>query len=110
MKSKVQEFPSYTIQSILFVLYNHFNFQKSFWRQERDQMQKAIFDRDEEIESLKKQLEKQKQQMNKALKLADEVMAYRPPPRVYAMFLEEQFLLFQLMMIVRNIDYEFKNA
>ena len=34
-------------------------------------MQKAIFDRDEEIESLKEQLEKQKQQMNKALKLAD---------------------------------------
>ena len=52
-------------------------------------MQKEIFDRDEEIESLKEKLEKQKQQMNKALKLVDQDMAYRPPPRVYAMCLKE---------------------
>ena len=52
-------------------------------------MQKAIFDKDKDIESLKKQLEKQKQQMNKALKLADQALSYRPPPRVYAMCLEE---------------------
>ena len=73
-------------------------------------MQKAIFDRDEEIESLKKQLEKQNQQMNKALKLTNQVMAYRPPPRVCTICLKEQFLLFQLMMIVRDIDCEFRNA
>ena len=57
-KSMAQEFPLSIIQSILFGLYNHFIFQKALWRKERDQMQKAIFDIDEEIESLKKQLEK----------------------------------------------------
>ena len=73
-------------------------------------MQKAIFDRDEEIESLKEKFKKQKQQMNKALKLANQVMACRPPPRVYAICLKDQFLLFQLMMTMRDIDCEFKNA
>lgn len=48
--------------------------------------------------------------MNKALKLVDQAIAYRPPPRVYAMYLKEQFLLFQLMMTMRNIDCEFKSA
>ena len=37
-------------------------------------------------------------------------MAHRPPPRVYSIFLKEQFLLFQLMMTIRDIDCEFKNA
>ena len=45
------------------------------WKQERDQMQKVIIDKDQEIASLKDQLEKQKQQMDKALKLADQVIA-----------------------------------
>ena len=58
MKYKTREFLSSTIQSILFGLYNHFIFQKALWKQERDQMQKVIFERDEEIESLKEQLEK----------------------------------------------------
>ena len=58
MKSETWEFLSSTIQSILFGLYNHFIFQKALWKQERDQMQKVIFDRDEEIESLKEKLEK----------------------------------------------------
>ena len=66
-----QEIPTSTIQSVLFDLYNHFIFQKAMWKQERDQMQKVIFDKDKEIVSLKEQLEKQKQQMDKALKLAD---------------------------------------
>ena len=57
-KSMAQEFSSSTIQSILFGLYNHFIFQKALWRQERDQMQKIIFEKDEEIELLKEQLEK----------------------------------------------------
>ena len=35
-KSMAQEFPSSTIQSILFNLYNHFIFQKALGRQERD--------------------------------------------------------------------------
>ena len=48
--------------------------------------------------------------MNKALKLADQFITCRPPSRVYAMCLKEQFSLFQLMMTMRNIDYEFKNA
>ncbi len=48
--------------------------------------------------------------MNKALKPADQAMAYRPPLRVYAMCLKEQFMLFQLMMTMRNIDCEFKNG
>lgn len=58
MKSKAKEFLSSTIQLILFGLYNYFIFQKALWRQERNQMKKVIFDRDEKIESLKKQLEK----------------------------------------------------
>ena len=57
-KSMAQEFPTSTIQSIFFGLYNHFIFQKALWRQERDQMQKVIFDNDEESNSLKEQLEK----------------------------------------------------
>ena len=48
--------------------------------------------------------------MNKYLKLADQAMTYRPPPRVYVICLKERFLLFQLMMAMRNIDCEFKNA
>lgn len=60
MKSQAQEFMSSTIHSILFGLYNHFIFQKALLKQDKDQMQKAIFDRDEEIESLKEKLEKQK--------------------------------------------------
>ena len=48
--------------------------------------------------------------MNKALKLADYVMVYRTPPRVYDICLKEQFLLFQLMMTIRDIDCEIKNA
>ena len=59
-KYMAQEFPSSTIQSILFGLYNHFIFQKALSRQEREQMQKVIFEKDEEIESLREQLEKQK--------------------------------------------------
>ena len=35
------------------------------WKQERDQMQKVIFDKDEEFASLKEHLEKQKQQIDK---------------------------------------------
>lgn len=52
-------------------------------------MQKAIFDRDKEIKSLKEQLEKQTKQMNKALKLLDQAMFCRPPPRVCAICLKE---------------------
>lgn len=48
--------------------------------------------------------------MNKSLKLADQAIACRPPPSVYAMCLKEQFLLFQLMMTMRNIDCEFKSG
>ena len=62
----------------MFGLYNQFIFQKALWKQERDQMQKAIFDIDEEIESLKEQLEKQKQKMNKDLKLADQAIVDHP--------------------------------
>ena len=77
------------------------------WKQERKQMQQDIFERDAEIESLKEQLEKQKQQMNKALKLTAQALDCRPPPRVYSICLKEKFLLFQLMMTVRNVDCEF---
>ena len=48
-----QEIPTSTIQSVLFDLYNHFIFQKAMWKQQRDQMQKVIFAKDEEIASLK---------------------------------------------------------
>ena len=48
--------------------------------------------------------------MNKDLKITNQVMAYRPPPRVYAIILKEQFLLFQLMITIRNVECEFKNA
>ena len=57
-------------------------------------MQKAIFDRDKGIESLKEKIEKYKKKMNKYLKLPDKALACRPLQRVYAMCLKEQFLLF----------------
>ena len=48
--------------------------------------------------------------MDHALKLVDQALAYRPPPQIYALCLKEQFLLFQLMLTLKNINVEFKSA
>ena len=48
--------------------------------------------------------------MDHALKLANQALACRPPPRVYALFLKEQYLLFQLMLTLKNVNAEFKSA
>ena len=45
-----------------------------------------------------------------ALKLADQALACRSPPRVYALYLKEQFLLFYLMLTLKNVNAEFKLA
>lgn len=58
----------------------------------------------EEIVDLKEQLENQKQRMDHALKLVNQTLACRPPPQIYAMCLQEQFLLFQLMLTLKNIN------
>ena len=73
-------------------------------------MSKIIMSQNEEIEELKKQLEKQKHRMEHALKLADQALACRPPPRVHAFCLKEQYLLLQLMLTLRNVNAEFKSA
>ena len=71
-------------------------------------MKKVIVSQGEEIIDLKEQLENQKQRMDHALKLVDETLACRPPPWIYAMCLKEQFLLFQLMLTLKNINAGFK--
>ena len=48
--------------------------------------------------------------MDHALKLANQALACRPSPRVYAGCLKEQFLLFQLMLTLKDINIEFKSA
>ena len=52
-------------------------------------MSKIITSQNEEIEELKEQLERQKHRMDHALKLADQALSCRPPPRVYALCLKE---------------------
>ena len=52
-------------------------------------MKKVIVSQGEEIADLKERLENQKQQMDHTLKLADQALACRPPPWVYALFLKE---------------------
>jgi len=73
-------------------------------------MSKIITSQNEEIEVLKEQLERQKQRMEHALKLADQALACRPPPRVYAFCLKEQYLFLQLMLTLRNVNAKFKTA
>ena len=73
-------------------------------------MKKSIASQGEEIVYLKEQLVNQKQRMDHALKLVDQTLACRPPPRIYAMCLKEQFILFQLMLALKNINVEFKLA
>ena len=73
-------------------------------------MNKIIVSQNEEIVELKEQIESQKQCMDHALKLADQALACRPPPRVYALCLKEQLLLFQLMLTLKNVNAEFKSA
>lgn len=48
--------------------------------------------------------------MDHALKLVDQVISYRPLPQVYALYLKEQFLLFQMMLTLKDINAEFKSA
>ena len=48
--------------------------------------------------------------MEHALKLVNQALACRPPPRVYALYLKEQYLLLQLMLTLRNVNAEFKST
>ena len=48
--------------------------------------------------------------MNHVLKLADQALACRPPPIFYDLCLKEQFLLFQLMLTLKNVNAKFKIA
>ena len=48
--------------------------------------------------------------MDHALKLVDQALTYRPPPRVYSLCLKEKFLLFQLMLTLKNVNVEFMSA
>ena len=48
--------------------------------------------------------------MDHALKLVDQALACRPPPRAYALYLKEKFLLFQLMLTLKNLNVEFKST
>ena len=48
--------------------------------------------------------------MENALKLANQALACRPLPRVYALCLKEQIILFQLMLTLKDINAEFKLA
>ena len=73
-------------------------------------MEKVISYQGEEIAELREQLEKQKQKMDHALKLVDQVITCRPPPRIYFICLKEQFLLFQLMLTLKDINPELKSA
>lgn len=73
-------------------------------------MKKVIEYQGEEIADLRKKLEKQKQRMDHALKLANQIITCRPPPRIYAKFLKEQFILFQLMLTLKDINAKFKLA
>ena len=73
-------------------------------------MKKVIASQDEEIADLKEQLASQKQWMDHALKLADQELSCRAPPWVYALFLKEKFLLFQIMLTLKDINAEFKSA
>ena len=57
-------------------------------------MKKVIASQGEEIIDLKEKLSSQKQQMDHALKLADQALVCRPPTRIYALYLKEQFHLF----------------
>ena len=73
-------------------------------------MKKVIAFQGEEIANLKEQLANQKQRMDHALKLVDQTLACRLPPRIYVMCLKEQFILFQLVLTLKNINVEFKSA
>ena len=85
-------------------------FAEALWKEERKKMKKVIASQGEEIVELKEQLANQKQRMDHAFKLVDQKLACRPPPRIYAMCLKEQFILFQLMLTLKNINAEFKSA
>ena len=85
-------------------------FVEALWKEEKKKMKKIIASKGEEITDLKEKLENKKRRMEHALKLVDQTLACRPSPRVYAMCLKEQFLLFKLMLTLKNINAEFNSA
>ncbi len=85
-------------------------FAKVLWEEERKRVKKDIVSLNAEITNLKEQLVNQKQRMDHALKLVDQALSCRPLPRVYALYLKEKFLLFQLMLTLKNINAEFKST
>ena len=100
----------FTLQKLLFQIYGQYLFAKALWKEEKKKMNKIIVSQNEEIVELKEKLESQKQHMDHALKLVDQALACRPPPRVYALCLKEKFLLFQLILTLKNVNAEFKSA
>ena len=101
---------SITLQKLLLQVFGQHTFAKALWKEEKKKMKKIIASQGEEIVELKEKLESQKQRMDRALKLVDQTLACRPPPRVYAMCLKEKFLLFQLMLTHKNVNVEFKST
>ena len=85
-------------------------FAEALWEEERKKMKKVIASQGEEIADLREQLGSQKQRMDYTLKLDDQALSCRPLPRFYALFLKEQFILFQLMLTLKDINAEFKSA
>ena len=85
-------------------------FAEALWEEERKKMKKVIESQGGKIIDLKEQLASQKQRMDHALKLADQALACRPPPWVYALCLKEQFILFQIMLTLKDINIELKSA
>lgn len=79
---------------LFFQLYNKHVLTNTLWKEEKMKMKKVITDQGEEIAELKEQLARQKKKMDYALKLVDQIITCRPPPRIYAIYLKEQFLLF----------------
>jgi len=93
-----------------FQLFGQHMFAPTLWEEERKRMKKDIVSLSAEIIDWKEKLENKKQRMDHALKLANQALAYRPPPQIYSLYLKEKFLLFQLMLTLKDIKEKFKSA
>ena len=74
---------------IIFWLYNKHVLTTTLWKEEKKEMKKVIAYQGEEIAELREQLAKQKQKMDHAIKLADQIVTCRPPSRIYALCLKD---------------------
>jgi len=80
---------SIILQKLLFQLFGQHMFVAALWEEERKIIKKDIVSLSAEIIDLKEQLANKKQRMDHALKLADQALAYRPPPWIYSLCLKE---------------------